>query len=119
MTDDDDKLWSLVAQIWETIDLKTDNGTSRACAIGDVIRVMVNDPLLAPSVIRRVALARPPTTKEWKTFVCCSLAFRLRDRKEVRTPAGYFGSSAKRLVVHKWDLAWELPGAGAHGGRRR
>jgi hypothetical protein len=110
MSDDTDKVAELASRIRDAIDQDVDERTSQARAIAKLIEHFVSDPCLAPSLIRKVARAADAADERVDELCLLLARFGLaRDRGEVRTPAGYFGSSAKRLVVHKWGVPWEEP----------
>ena len=73
-----------------------------------VIEAVVNDPCLAPSLIRKVARAADGNEERLQELCLLLARFHLaRERGEVHTPAGYFGSSAKRLVTKAWGVPWD------------
>lgn len=89
------------------------DGCKPAFGVATIIEAVVNDPMLAPSVIRRVARAAADSQDRLEDLLLLLARLELAVRGgDVGSPAAYFGTSVKRLYVHKWKLNWrESPGA--------
>lgn len=111
MADYDDTEISIIAdQLLEKYEALVASGTKRVAAIQVCIVECVKDPCLAPSVVRRVAqVASSDHDRVDELMRLLARVLLGRQRREIRSAAGYFGSSVKRLVVHKWGEPWEAP----------
>jgi hypothetical protein len=109
----DDKVGDLAGEFLDRFDDLVKDGHKPRVAMAAIIEAAVNDPCLAPSVTRRIAVAAAASQDRLEEL--CLLLARValaRRGGEIDSPAGYFGTAAKRMFVHKWKLSWkESPGA--------
>jgi hypothetical protein len=105
--DETDEVTEIEKDIRSRVDEYVAAGRDRRLALELAIVEFVNDPQLAPSVARRVARAANAIDplRERLYRMLAIAAHKIRSG-EARSPAGYFGSSAKRLVVG-FGIEWE------------
>ncbi len=106
----------------DTIESLADGGMPYVRAVYRAIETSVNDPMLAESVIRKVARAVDDDQDRIEQLaLLLSVVMIKRDHpneeERLKTPAGYFGSSAKRML-RGWSVPWEEPPAARVRGNR-